>query len=86
MILDDDGYRRVGDKSELQQGDIVVYQDGNGEVSHVGIVASINRNVTAGDWDVTILSQWGRDGEYFHRADDVNPLLGSPTEYWTDRI
>ncbi len=86
MILAEDDYQPVPNEGELQPGDVVVYQDGDGQVSHVGIVDQVKTNVAEGTWEVFVLSQWGRDGEYFHRADDVNPRLGKPAEYWTDRV
>lgn len=86
MILNDDDYKQVNDIGQLQPGDVVVYQDDRAEISHVGLVAEVKPDLVGGQPQVTILSQWGGAGEYFHRADDVNPLLGKPTEYWTDRI
>jgi hypothetical protein len=86
MILIDDDYRQVIDESSIQPGDVVVYRDDDGQVSHVGIVAVVKTNVSEAEWEVLVLSQWGQDGEYFHLAKDVNPLLGKPAEYWTDRI
>ena len=66
-------------------GDVVVYRDEEGFVVHVGLVTEVETNVKEATWEVSVLSQWGGDGEYFHRIDDVSPLLGKPTEYWTDR-
>ena len=85
MILEDDQYKRLTDDSEVQPGDVVVYRDHSGEVSHVGIVAKVTINLKDEPIQVQVLSQWGADGEYFHLADDVHPGLGSPAEYWTDR-
>ena len=85
-ILGDDGYRRVSDEGELVPGDLVVYRDDQGDVSHVGVITEIRTNVREGVREVFVLSQWGRDGEYFHEVDDVSPLLGKPSEYWTDRV
>ena len=85
MILADDDYRQVQDEKDLRCGDIVVYKDHSGTVSHVGIVADIRANLSEASWEVTVLSQWGGDGEYFHLADAVPYLLGKPSEYWTDR-
>lgn len=84
LILRDDGYRRTTSE-ELQPGDVVVYRDGVGNTTHVGIVFKIKVNLEDADRRVTILSQWGRAGEYFHAVNDVNELLGTPSEYWTDR-
>ena len=86
MILADDEYRQVNNRGELQPGDVVVYRDDQDEISHVGIVAEVRPDLEEATWVVVVLSQWGADGEYFHIDDDVNPRLGRPTEYWTDRI
>ena len=86
MILEEDGYRLI-DRSELECGDVVVYRrDDLSEVSHVGMVAKVTVKPKDASLEVLVLSQWGQDGEYIHLDDDVNPMLGTPTEYWTDRI
>ena len=85
MILQDDGYRSVSDESELWPGDIVIYRDQEGEVAHIGIVIRVTADLRNATWEVFAISQWGADGEYLHRVDDVNPRLGSPVEYWTER-
>ena len=86
MILGDDEYRPLPNDDDLTAGDVVVYRDEEGAVAHVGLVTEVKTNIEKAQWEVFVLSQWGRDGEYFHRLDDVNLLLGKPTEYWTDRI
>ena len=86
MILEEDGYHQVPDERDLQPGDVVVYKDDDGQVSHVGIVARRGLELPGQPPQLFVLSQWGQDGEYFHQADDVNPRLGKPAEYWTDRI
>ena len=83
-ILEDDEYRPI-DRYGLQQGDIVVYKDNHNEDSHVAIVFEVKLNLVDATFEVVVLSQWGQDGEYLHKDDDVNPQLGTPTEYWTDR-
>ena len=88
MMLADDEYRRVPDERHLERGDIVVYRDTEWKVSHVGVVVKVKpdlRTTSEASWEVTVLSQWGADGEYFHLADSVHPSLGKPVEYWTDR-
>ena len=86
MILSDDGYRPI-DRNELERGDVVVYRrESLEEISHVGVVARVEVKPKDASLEVLVLSQWGHDGEYFHLDDDVNPMLGTPTEYWTDRI
>lgn len=85
MILEDDEYRQLSPNEHVVPGDIVVYKDGSGAVSHVGIVSEIRVDLAIAKREVRVLSQWGRDGEYFHRVNDVPQGLGSPSEFWTDR-
>ena len=85
MILREDGYRQLGDESEVHVGDVVIYRTEDGEISHVGLISGIGANVEEAKWEFTVLSRWGQDGEYFHDINDVSPYLGKPTEYWTDR-
>ena len=85
VILEDDGYRQITDSNELQIGALVVYKDDSGNPSHVGIVYYLGPYHPDETRDIFVMSQWGRDGEYFHRIDDVNRNLGRPAEYWTDR-
>lgn len=85
MILKEDEYRLLNDLAELERGDIAVYRDFEGKVSHVGIVAEAGLYLNSGQRQVVVLSQWGQAGEFFHSAEDVNPLLGTLSEYWTDR-
>ena len=85
MILIEDEYRQVNDLAQLERGDVVVYRDSQGDVSHVGIVAEPGLYTPDGKRQVLILSQWGQAGEYVHLVDDVSPWLGTPVEYWTDR-
>ena len=83
-ILQDDEYIEVA-PNKVERGDVLVYKDAALNPTHVGIVYSHSPNVCKANWDTTVLSQWGRDGEYFHSAADVSPLLGKPIEFWTDR-
>ena len=85
-ILKDDKYTLLSDRSEIQRGDLIVYRDDKGAVSHVGIVANVAIGLEDKPIQVRVLSQWGADGEYFHLADDVHQALGKPAEYWTDRV
>lgn len=85
MILEDDGYHQIGSAEELQVGDVVLYQDDTGSTSHVGIVSETRTNLNDASRTITVLSQWGADGEYFHEMYDVIESLGKPSQYWTDR-
>jgi hypothetical protein len=85
-ILIQDSYRRLRGPEETEVGDVVVYRDEAGDVSHVGLVSrkKLVDPVNGADY-LQVLSKWGADGEYFHDLTDVPYLLGRPTEYWTDR-
>ena len=85
MISEDDEYHRLDSPDDVRPGDVVVYRDARGHVSHVGLVSEVRCDLRDGTRSITVLSQWGRNGEYFHRVDDVHQLLGTPAEYWTDR-
>lgn len=85
MIFNDDEYKRLDSLNDVMKGDVVVYRDDTKHVSHVGLVFDVRPDIKEGTPDITVLSQWGRNGEYFHRVDDVHPFLGTPVEYRTDR-
>ncbi len=86
MILQDDDYRRLDGPHEAHTGDLVVYRKRpGGAVSHVSVIVRIEPMVQTVSWEIITISQWGADGEYLHRVDDVPDLLGEPVEYWTDR-
>lgn len=85
MILEDDEYHRLSGPDQVVEGDVAVYRDAQREVAHVGLVAQVITNLREGTREIFMLSQWGADGEYFHRVDDVHPNLGTPAEYWSDR-
>jgi hypothetical protein len=86
MILLEDNYRQLTGLAESQVGAIVIYRDTRDHsVSHVALIVSIEARVDAAAWKITVISQWGADGEYIHLMEDVPELLGRPMEYWTDR-
>lgn len=83
MILRDDEYRPVSSLDLAKEGDVVVYGQGPGIRRHVGIV--LRTENVFGNKFVYILSQWGYDGEYIHRQDEVPEMYGRIMEIWTDR-
>jgi hypothetical protein len=85
MILEDDEYQRLPNPDGVRPGDIVVYRDSQGLASHVGLVSSTGPILQDGRREIIILSQWGADGEYFHRVDDASSAFGTHREYWSDR-
>jgi hypothetical protein len=84
MIFLDDGYREV-EVSTVMPGDIVLYRDTQGNVSHVAVVVSHERDLANARWRTQVLSQWGADGEYFHDPGDVNQWLGKPDKFYSER-
>jgi hypothetical protein len=85
-ILRDDGYRQIP-KDEADQGDLVVYRQDR-VAKHVGIIYEF-RDVAIDPVhprkEVWVLSQWGENGEYLHKIDEVSPLYGNKKEFWTER-
>ncbi len=85
-ILHDDGYRRVSTRAEVKVGDVVVYRHAPGaEIAHVGIVIHVEHRLGQADVTITVLSQWGRDGEYIHNEADVPEVYGEHREYYSER-
>jgi len=85
MILERDGYSQIDDSRKLWVGDIVVYENPHGEITHVGQVVEIQPNLEDGGRKLIILSKWGVYGEYVHELLDVPLRLGSPKVFWTER-
>jgi hypothetical protein len=85
-ILIDDGYIKIAGPEEAKCGDIVIYRmNENSHITHVAIIVDIKPEVKTASWKITVLSQWGADGEYIHFLEEVPTILGEPVEYWTDR-
>jgi len=77
-ILDDNGYTQV---TRPAVGDIVVYRDADGNITHTGLVRAVDSN-----GNVTVVeSKWGRLGRYRHAPNDVPPSYGTPSYYRTQR-
>jgi hypothetical protein len=85
VILERDGYSRVEDERKLCVGDIVVYENRQGETTHVGQVVEVTPNLQTGERTVAVLSKWGVYGEYLHELEYVPELLGVPKGFWTER-
>lgn len=86
LILKEDEYRPVTELAQVEIGDIVVYRDrSDHRVTHVGIIVHAKRDVEKGAYEITVISKWGKYGEYIHLMEDVPFILGEPAEYWTDR-
>ena len=84
VIFEDDGYKTIP-RAKALPGDIAVYRDRTGDVSHVGVIIE-RRLITREDQDdLVILSQWGFDGEYIHGASELPEAYGPLGEIWSDR-
>lgn len=62
-VLDDDEYENI-DIAKTMPGDIVIYYDGDAEITHTGVVVRVAEGVIPMPY---ILSKWGDAGEYEHR-------------------
>jgi hypothetical protein len=82
-ILQEDGYKKLPDNSHFLPGDLVIYVN-NQQYSHIGVIVHVEPNFHDGTYVVTILSQWGADGEYLHLLEHVPDDYGTP-EFWSER-
>ncbi|MFN7937068.1 MAG: hypothetical protein U0R19_27340 [Bryobacteraceae bacterium] len=82
-ILADDGFALVEQLADVHRGDVVVYTDDHGDIAHVGIV--IANELIFGTRQVLVLSQFGRDGEYFHPHNDVPDCYGKNIRFYSER-
>lgn len=86
MFLEDDGYSQVT-RDGVIEGDIVIYVR-DGLAQHVGLVHQLQDVSPQHDRSIVqiwVLSQWGDDGEYFHKIDEVPYLYGTPSQFWSER-
>lgn len=82
MALAEDGYREC---LQPMAGDVVTYTNEKGEMQHVGLVLDSAPDVEAASWRATVLSQWGRDGEYVHALREVPEVYGGRIQFFTER-
>jgi hypothetical protein len=79
-ILQDDGFGAVLEQDVLP-GDLLLYRDANGP-THIAVVVEHRQNFEKACFETTVVSQWGDNGEYVHRASDVSPILGKPSRFY----
>jgi hypothetical protein len=72
-ILEDNGYQP---STLAQPGDVAVYRDENGQITHTGIVRAL-----AADRVILIESKWGMAGRFIH-AHDRHPYSGSVCTFY----
>ncbi len=82
-ILEEDEYKQIPDPQHYgyMQGDIVLYgtQD---EITHVGIVWSVEVDDKGIFSKPIILSKWGETPEFLHPLAVVPDEYGMPVEFW----
>ena len=72
------GWARLADTQRVHPGDVVLYRDARGEVTHTGIVRAVD---PAGNPSL-VESRFGAWGVYLHRPHDVHPQYGEPVEFY----
>jgi hypothetical protein len=75
-ILADNGYA-VAKRPRV--GDVAIYRDPAGTISHSGLVRSVTR-----DGPILIESKWGRLGRYVHQPADI-PVAHSKCSYYRSK-
>lgn len=86
-ILQDDGYRRLPwDAAAWRPGDLALYGDGSGEITHVGKIVRVEHDLLGGDPAVWVISAWGETGEYLHPVEAVSSWLGRPFRVVSQRL
>ncbi len=85
MILIEDNYRLLSGEHEVEIGDLVLYRAIKYQYSHIAVVVNKSKNVKNATFEITVVSQWGADGEYIHLIDEVPDSYGKIKEFWTDR-
>ena len=85
LILEDDGYRRIG-PTEVREGDLVVYHEGD-TIEHTGVILAVETDDRLiGGQALRVMSKWSWGGEYVHYVKDC-PYAGPgwSVTYWSDR-
>jgi hypothetical protein len=80
-ILEDDSYKSV-DRHDCLPGDLILYFDDQGSVTHAGLVVE-----NAGPLFVPVVcSKWGGGPEVIHRYYDVPSVYGSNHLFYRCRL
>lgn len=77
-ILEEDGYDKI-EKQDVLPGDVCIYRDDNGEVSHSGIVIGVNTDLLIPR--IKVLSKWGAAHEVLHFEEDC-PYVPADLSYY----
>lgn len=85
-VLRDDEYELITQRPRLTPGDLITYKARqDGEILHIGVVLSVRLVPADAEIEVTVLSQWGFDGEYIHSELNVPASYGQIREYFSER-
>lgn len=83
LVVKADSYRRLEAGELAMPGDVLAYRAPAGAIEHVAIMLEPSPAAAGG---FKVMSQWGKDGEWLHDADDLpSGLQGLNIEVWTDR-
>jgi hypothetical protein len=75
-ILADNGYKST---SEPQPGDVAVFRNPSGEVTHTGVVRAAGEGSP-----VLVESKWGRGGRFIHGSEE-HAYRGQQVTYYLSR-
>ena len=87
LILDEDDYKLVKLKKDVQQGDLVTYWDTvTGEFKHVGVILGEKPLIEGSNKTLTwAISQFGASGEWIHPINEVPEGCDGTIRVYTDR-
>jgi len=83
LILDDDGFDEIQPR-DVQEGDVVVYIDEDGEIQHSGIVVAMTQADILGLSVPKVWSKWGHAQEAVHHF-QTSPYENVTAKYYRMR-
>lgn len=78
MILKDDRWEQITELKDVLPGDIIVYVDDQGDLTHSGFVIG-NSPLSPEPW---ICSKWGSGPEVLHKYFDVPQIYGTTYNFY----
>jgi hypothetical protein len=85
QLLTEDGYALVQNRHTSMVGDVVIYENDEHVIKHVGIIIQKSEDLTGGHVTFKILSKWGPWAEFIHDEGHIYDAWGKFSEVWTDR-
>lgn len=71
-------YRQLASTQRVRPGDVIVYRNAEGAVTHTGIVRTVDRDGNPS----RVESKFGTLGRYEHGPFDIPPQYGAPAEFF----